>query len=666
VCGAVYFFYFAVMDTRPFSAWTINALYWKRLLSCGVLLMAIHLLLRIWFWISNRILFTGISFREGVWVLIRGMQQDWISLLLVNLPVIILLMWRAWTDNPVFRRPLTLATRWLFITGNILAVALNCIDIGYFRFGRHRANIDLGFVLGDSIGSFGSLVIGYWSILLLFIVLVFVLFRMARLLPLANEHPVKAAPGMPIPRRFVILLLQAAVCLLLLLSTGLPGRPVIPATPLLSVSPRALPIAQNSLLTFTYSWTQRSDEVKPVNYFTADELSHLVRTSQVLQKKGTGQGFQQKNVVLFILESFSRCYLIPGDLRKARTPFFDSLLRKSIFFPHSFANGYSSNQGIVAILGGLPAFTDEPFFYSSYANTPLHSIGNILKEKGYNTNFLMGAPRDHFGFGKFAHMAGLDHTYWRDDFDDDRFYDGNWGIFDQPFLQYGAGILGAKKQPFLGVFFTISAHPPYTLPDSLRRRFTWPGQTAAQNSISYTDYAFSRFFADSQDKAWFRNTIFVFCADHWLDPDYGRTPFTYLNTCTIPIFIYDPSRSEGELRPTVAGQVDLAPTILDLLGYNGSYAGFGKSLLDTSIADSDRYVVNRLGGNYQIITDRFILGYDQSQERSCYFYRYAGDSALKHDLINDRSYTADRNRLERLIKANIQAYSQSLNRRSLE
>jgi len=55
---------------------------------------------------------------------------------------------------------------------------------------------------------------------------------------------------------------------------------------------------------------------------------------------------------------------------KANTPFFDSLIARSIYFPNAYANGYSSNQGIVSILAGLPSFLDEPFFIPNMP-TPL-------------------------------------------------------------------------------------------------------------------------------------------------------------------------------------------------------------------------------------------------------------------------------------------------------
>jgi phosphoglycerol transferase MdoB-like AlkP superfamily enzyme len=625
----------------------------KGLLLALAFLLGYYFLTRLLFLGWNYQFFTFHSPAEFVRIFWWGSRMDLSAIAVLNAPVFLLFFITQYLPRRAWPQLFIRAT---FILLNALGMALNVLDAGYFRFSKHRSNIDLWYVLGDSAGSFGSILRLYLPLVLFFGFSLWWLIWLAK----------KTFPAPPFPQR-PRLLLPAQVLLLLLLffaARGWQTRPLIPATPLLDIEAGQLPLAQNSFSTFSYSLVNRERQMTPKHYFPPDELRRIVSTRHLLAGPPPENPLK-KNVVLIILESFARSYVLPGDPQKAHTPFLDSLIRKSLFFPHSFANGFTSNQGIVALLGGLPALTDEPFFYSAYANTPLYSIGNILKEKGYNTNFFMGAGRDHFGFGKFARMAGLDHTYWQNDFNDDRFYDGNWGIFDEPFLQFGAHVLAVKPQPFFATFFTISAHPPYTIPAADSLRFRFPGQTPAQRSISYTDEALRQFFSASREMPWFRNTLFVFCADHWLDPYEGRTPFSFVNVCSIPIFIYDPAHDTGRARPTVAGQVDLAPTVLDLLGYRGAYSGFGRSLLDTTIPPADRYVINRLGDNYQLITDEYILGYDPVEERSGFLYRYATDSALTHNLRADPASDSTRTRLERLLRANIQAYRQALTQRSL-
>lgn len=609
------------------------------------------------FWMYNANQFADLNTYDAWLIFARGAQQDMVSIILLNSPVLLLLTAPAWIKKS--RRTLYRVARPLFVLLNSAGLALNYIDAGYFRFSRHRCNIDLLYVFGDSVRSIKSILSGYWPLLLCFTGGVTALILIGKFLitpPLASQsraHPVK------------MLVIQASIFLLLLLPTGFitAGRPVIPTTPLLSLSPVQLPLAQNSILTFFYSIVRRPQELWLKQYFSSSQLDRIAHTKHSL---GTDSiAFTHKNVVICILESFSRCYVMQGDPYKAHTPFFDSLIKKSLFFPRAYANGYTSNQGIVSILGSLPPFLEEPFYYSEYANTPLRGIGNVLKEQGYDTDFFMGAGKDHFGFGKFTHMAGIDHAYWQNDFNDNSFYDGNWGIFDEPFLQYGTKILAGKRQPFLAVFFNITSHYPYTLPAKDRTRFADPGMTPQQRSISYVDYSFQRFFEECRRSPWYKNTIFVFCADHWMFPD-DKVGYTYVNSNTIPIFIYDPSRDLGSVDTALISQVDITPTVLDLLHYKGTYTGFGRSLFDTTIAPSDRYVLNRFINNYQLIDPEFVLGYNATQEKSSYLYRYVSDSLSKDNLVGNAAYQATQVRLETLIKANLQLYSHALHKRSLE
>ena len=633
---------------------TLSSSQFYKLVTGFILLLLLHTSLRVIFWIYNASQFADLSAYDAWLIFCRGIQQDMASLIFLNSPLLIFLVTGAWTRGAFSRPSFYRIARWLFVALNAAGLALNYIDTGYYRFSRHRSNIDLFYVFGDSISSLHSILAGYWPLLLCFIGGIAALVAMAKFLVrpslthVIRPHPAKRAGA------------QSLILLALLMVTGFvgKGRPIIPTTPLLSVTAGQLPLAQNSILTFFYSVLHRPEELDTKQYFSQAELRAIAPTTHVLT--GDSLPFQRKNVVICILESFSRSYVTPGDPYKAHTPCFDSLIKKSLYFPRAYANGYASNQGIVSILCGLPPLLEEPFYYSEYANTPLRSIGNILREKGYSTNFFMGAPRDHFGFGKLTHMAGIDHAYWQNDFNNDVYFDGNWGIFDGPFLQYGAQVLAEKKQPFMSVFFNISSHYPYTIPVGQRYRFAQAGMSPQQRSISYVDDAFRQFFAACSRAPWFRNTLFVFSADHWMSPE-DKVGYTYVNSNTIPIFIYDPSQEQGLVDSSLISQVDITPLILDKLHYKGSYAGLGRSLRDTAA----RYVLNRYINNYQLIDTAYVLGYSPAQGSS-YFYRYASDSLFKHDLLGNPLYSMEQARLEKWIRANLQAYAQALKKRSFE
>jgi phosphoglycerol transferase MdoB-like AlkP superfamily enzyme len=607
---------------------------------------------------DNNSFFSGTNWKEKALILWWGFIMDLSGIILLSLPSFLFIFMSQYMNRK--NKLLVFIARGLFVILHAGGFAINILDAGYFPFIKHRSNIDLWFVFGDSSGSFFSIVKAYWPLLLLFFLLTAGLILFAKKVFVTQVR--YSAWYVTFARQLMI---SGG---LLLFVRGLEERPLIPASPLLQINAKELPLAQNSINTMMYSFIRRQRELGPKNYFPPDSLSRIITSNHFLhdgsnKESGSTVGLIKKNIVICILESFSGCYLKPGDPLKAKTPFFDSLIRKSIYFPNAFANAFTSNQGIVAILGGLPGFLDEPFYYSEYANTPIRSIGNILKENRYNTNFFLGAGKDHFGFGKFTRMAGIDHYYSGTDFNDDRFYDGNWGVYDEPFLQFGANILAQKQQPFFAVFFNISSHPPFTIPAEHRNDFDFPDQSPAQRSISYVDYCFRRFFETCMHSAWFKNSIFVFCADHWLYPgkDY---PFNYVNCGSIPIFIFDPSKDQGQINETVASQVDITPTLLDLIKYTGNYTGFGTSLLDS--LKGDRYAINKPGAVPQIITKDYVLGYDISREESTYLYHYQTDSLLRTNLIKDQLYAPVRKKLEEILKANIQCYNQALIRRSLE
>ncbi|MES3036877.1 MAG: sulfatase-like hydrolase/transferase, partial [Bdellovibrionota bacterium] len=92
-------------------------------------------------------------------------------------------------------------------------------------------------------------------------------------------------------------------------------------------------------------------------------------------------------------------------------------------------------------------------------------------------------------------------------------FDGTWGIFDGPYLQYFRRKLSEKPQPFFASVFTLSSHQPYTLPKSERGKYP-KGPTENLESIQYADNALKEFFLASEKEPWFDNTLFIITGDH--------------------------------------------------------------------------------------------------------------------------------------------------------
>ncbi|MDE6339670.1 MAG: sulfatase-like hydrolase/transferase, partial [Muribaculaceae bacterium] len=189
-----------------------------------------------------------------------------------------------------------------------------------------------------------------------------------------------------------------------------------------------------------------------------------------------------KNVVVMILESFGREYIgqlnhdILGEDYKGFAPFIASLAQVSATWRWTFDNGQKSIEGMPSVLAGIPSFV-KPFVLTSASMNRLKGLPAILGEEGYATAFFHGARKGSMGFDGFARSVGFQDYFGREAFLEDgraggeEEFDGYWGIWDEPFLQYFALKMSDLQQPLMTSRFTLSSHHPFDLPDKDKGKF---------------------------------------------------------------------------------------------------------------------------------------------------------------------------------------------------
>jgi len=621
----------------------------KRLLAVFAYLLLLYLLLRLMFFTLyfHRADFAGNALPLAFY---WGLRIDISALFYANL-LFAICYFLLFNWLPALQRKRCAV--WLLSLINIPLLALNMIDLVYYRFNQRRSTIDLFSVLPDSLHAIPGFVKTWWW--------VFGLFLLLSVLTVAAFNYIFRAENAA-HHESLVANLAAAFCFLLLMAViarGFTDRPIIPSTPLLYLPVQFQPLATNSTFTLLYSMVKRQTSLKEKKYYNQQQLEKMFTAKRQFPQQ---EVFRPMNVVLLVLESFAKQYVSKNDTLRASTPFLDSIMAQSVVCNNAFANGQESNKGLVAILASLPPFFDEPFYNSPYGNNRLRGIGSILKEQGYATSFFMGAGYDHFGFARLAKLVGIDKYYSMEDYGNSKHFDGNWGIFDHYFLPYAATQMDKMPKPFFSTVFTISTHFPYTLPDTLRQRFTLPGQGIEQNSMSYLDYALRLFFEGIKDKAWFKNTLFVFTADHnifW----YQRQRFTLYKSFQVPIFFYMPGEAQQQSIDVPVQQLDLVPSILDLLHYPKPFMSFGQSVFDTS---AQHLVINHFGSYYQLIDSSFLLGYNESTERPEWYYNYKEDPLLNHNLLQPGGGMDSTGRqLMEALKARLQYFNSAMIKNTL-
>ncbi len=294
--------------------------------------------------------------------------------------------------------------------------------------------------------------------------------------------------------------------------------------------------------------------------------------------KNTSMAGSKPKVVLIILESFSAAYSAELTGGTGYMPFLDSLMRQCLTFTKAYANGRRSIDGIPAITAAIPELMSEAFITSAYAQTKFTSLANVLGSEGYHTSFFHGGRNGTMGFDGFAKSAGYERYVGLNEYPDQKDYDGSWGIWDRPFLQFFAKELGREQQPFFSTVFTLSSHHPYHLLPEDEKRFAG-GTLKIHASLRYTDDALREFFATAAQQPWFANTLFVITADHTADIERTGQHYSEATDYHVPLLYFMPSHIQPRTEERVTQHIDILPTVLDLVGYDKPFFSFGKSAL---------------------------------------------------------------------------------------
>ncbi|MDE6482804.1 MAG: sulfatase-like hydrolase/transferase [Rikenellaceae bacterium] len=363
-------------------------------------------------------------------------------------------------------------------------------------------------------------------------------------------------------------------------------------------------------------------------------------------------GMSRRNIVLFVLESFSRehsALLNPGLYDNGGyTPFLDSLMGHSLLFTNAYSSGRKSIDALPSIMASIPSYV-TPFVLTPQALGRIDGLPALLGREGYRTDFFCGSPRSSMGFVAFCNHIGVENHHTQEDYEkacgtDD--FDGFWGIRDRQFLGYMARVIDTLPQPFFASVFTLSSHHPFIVPDD----FDAPeGFTKEHPCVAYTDDAIRRFFDHARTQPWFESTLFVFCADHVSSEIYADKTRTATGSSAIIYFVYDPL-GQGRVHDGVTGQLDIMPTLLGLLGYDKPYFAFGRDVLGES--DRPAMATNYYNERYLFITDSLSYLFDGNRITAAYDYKR---DSLELSNIFDRM-SPEMQRADSLVKAYHQSY----------
>lgn len=311
----------------------------------------------------------------------------------------------------------------------------------------------------------------------------------------------------------------------------------------------------------------------------ADAASPLARTISAPARE------KPLHVVLVVMESFTAGLVGTLGGQPALTPEFDRLAAAGLLFANCYATGERTVQGLEAILSSFPSLPGVAAVRRPQALRGFETLATTLRARGYDTLFLYGGQGIFDGMRGFFVGNGFDVFLEERDFENVGFR-GAWGVSDEDVFRRALSELerrSAAGRPVLAVILTVSLHSPWQFPpgrsDPLPRDTPVPPgfERAELENFQYADWALGALVREARGRPFFDDTLFVFVGDHGvhlrgrelIPIDENRVPALFLAPAHLA-----PGRIER-----VTSQLDVAPTLMGILGGDYPSTFFGENVL---------------------------------------------------------------------------------------
>jgi phosphoglycerol transferase MdoB-like AlkP superfamily enzyme len=284
------------------------------------------------------------------------------------------------------------------------------------------------------------------------------------------------------------------------------------------------------------------------------------------------------NVVLLLEESLGSEFWGVLGRPDTLTPRMDALARtESLLFTNLYADGNRTVRGYEGVFCSFPPLPGDSIAVRDRSEN-VETLARVLSRDGYETMFLYAGRGLFDGTRAFTTANGWEHFVELKDFEKPA-YTTVWGVCNEDL--YDRTLEEMRKfhqrgEPFFVTTMSVSNHKPYLYPAG--RIPEDPLEKKRNHAVKYSDYALGRFFDQARKEAFWKDTIFVVVADHGARV-YGSQSVP-IRSYEIPLVIAGPAVvKEPQTIPTLGCQLDVAPTILGLIGRPYESTFFGRDLL---------------------------------------------------------------------------------------
>lgn len=292
---------------------------------------------------------------------------------------------------------------------------------------------------------------------------------------------------------------------------------------------------------------------------------------------------KKPNVVFVVLESWAAEAIGCLSETKGATPNFDNIANEGVLFTNVYGTSHTSEIGNASIFSGFPAIPEVFISMQPEKSRKLKSINQSLKPFGYSSSYLFSGDLKYGNIGGYFLDHGFDVVKDEDDFPSN-LERGKLNFYDKDLYSKFIEEINATNEPFLQCAFTGSTHSPFDIPKS--KNLKWKGNEADfMNSLVYADQCLGDFVKNVKKEKWFKNTLFVFVADHSHTTPTVATPMES-KFYRIPLLFWGPVINKdykGHRNEVIGSQFDIPATLLYQMNINSKEYIWSRDLMNPKI-----------------------------------------------------------------------------------
>lgn len=311
-----------------------------------------------------------------------------------------------------------------------------------------------------------------------------------------------------------------------------------------------------------------------------------------------------RNVIAISLES-TQSFVVNETLNgKEITPFLNDFIKESYNFTnfyHQTGQGKTSDSEFL-VDNSLYPLGRGAVFFTNAGNKYLASP-EIFRENGYYSSVMHANNKSFWNRDLVYESFGYDKFFDLDSYDVNEENSIGWGLKDKEFFEQSVGLMKEMPQPFYTRLITLTNHFPFELgeEDKMIDEFYSSSRTLNRYfpTVRYQDEALKRFIEKLKEDGLYENSIIVLYGDHYgisenhneaMGQFLGKevTPFVETQLQKVPFVIHIPGVTDKAPKTIekVGGQIDIRPTIMNLLGIDtDGQIQFGNDLLSEEKPD---------------------------------------------------------------------------------